>query len=76
MFRDIMCRLTEQVVCTGDFNDFTLRHDGNPVTNLFDDIDFMGNENDRQAKPFIQVFQQFENLQRRDRIKSGRRFVT
>ena len=57
------------------FNQLTVADHGNAITDPFDNIHFVGNQQNRQAQTTVDIFQQFQNRTRGSRIQSAGGFV-
>ena len=57
------------------FNQLAVADHGNAITDAFDDIHFVGNQQNRQAQTTVDILQQLQNRARGSRIQGAGGFV-
>ena len=70
-----MLRIREQRVDRRFFDDAAGVHDGDAVGHLGDDAEVVGDEEQREPQPLLQVAQQVENLRLDRHVERRRRLV-
>src|SRR3990172_1012610 len=70
-----MERLAEQLLLLGKFDNLAKVHHCDPIRNVFDNAEIVGDKEVRQLKLFLQVLEQVENLRLDRDIKGRDRFI-
>ena len=65
----------EKRVDVGDFTDFAVPHDCHAITHLADHRQIVADEQHRQAKFLLQIFEQVQDRGLNRYVQSGRWFV-